>query len=172
MMLPATASMTVMLLTVAYYALRRQTDHNYFVNVPIPVNGSYFDFIIVGGGTAGCILAHRLSTRLNASILMLEAGGPQSVITDMIGNTQYLIGGEFDWNYHVQQQHYAGLAYPNFTISRGLSYCVCELNIGYRCNVFCFILQAKFLVVRQQLNGASIIAAIRMIMVIGHSVMV
>ncbi|KAH7646845.1 glucose dehydrogenase-like protein [Dermatophagoides farinae] len=118
-MLPATASMTVMLLTVAYYALRRQTDHNYFVNVPIPVNGSYFDFIIVGGGTAGCILAHRLSTRLNASILMLEAGGPQSVITDMIGNTQYLIGGEFDWNYHVQQQHYAGLAYPNFTISRG-----------------------------------------------------
>lgn len=120
MFLPATASMTVMLLTVSYYALRRQTDHNRFVNGPMPANESYFDFIIVGGGTTGCILANRLSTTLNVSVLMLEAGGPQSVITDMIGNTQYLIGGEFDWNYRVQPQRYAGLAYPNFTITRGL----------------------------------------------------
>lgn len=113
------ASMTIMLLSVAYYALQRQMDHNYFAKNASPINGTIFDFIIVGGGTTGCILSNRLSLKLNATVLLLEAGGPQSVITDMIGNTQYLIGGEFDWNYNVQRQRFAGQAYPEFSISRG-----------------------------------------------------
>lgn len=117
----ASASMTIMLLSLAYYALQRQMDHNYFARNPLPINGSIFDFIIAGGGTTGCILANRLSMELNATVLLLEAGGPQSVITDMIGNTQYLIGGEFDWNYNVQPQRFAGQAYPEFSISRGIN---------------------------------------------------
>ena len=34
-----------------------------------------FDYVIVGGGTAGCVLASRLSMASDASVLMLEAGG-------------------------------------------------------------------------------------------------
>ncbi|KAJ5185410.1 Glucose-methanol-choline oxidoreductase [Penicillium cf. griseofulvum] len=38
------------------------------------VAGKTFDYIIVGGGTAGCLIAHRLSASPNVSILVLDKG--------------------------------------------------------------------------------------------------
>src|ERR1700728_4552288 len=35
-----------------------------------------FDYVIVGAGSAGCVLANRLSADPDAQILLIEAGGP------------------------------------------------------------------------------------------------
>jgi len=113
-------SLTVQLITVSIITLQRQIAHNNYAKEPDPANGTTYDYIVVGAGTAGCIVAARLAENSSVNVLLLEAGGPQSVITDMPGNTLFLVGGEFDWNYNVVPQTYAGLAYPNFFISRGI----------------------------------------------------
>jgi choline dehydrogenase len=62
-----------------------------------------FDYIIVGGGSAGCALANRLSADPSTSVLVLEAGRPDwiwdlfihmpAALTMVIGNRFY------DWRY-------------------------------------------------------------------------
>jgi ribulose 1,5-bisphosphate synthetase/thiazole synthase len=44
-----------------------------------------YDYIVVGAGSAGCVVAARLAENLNTTVLLLEAGGPEKLINDMPG---------------------------------------------------------------------------------------
>lgn len=66
---------------------------------------SHHDYVIVGGGTAGCVLAARLSERDGARVLLLEAGGPPNL--DLLTVPQAwpaLMRTEVDWCYATVPQ--------------------------------------------------------------------
>ena len=65
------------------------------------IGGSY-DFVICGGGTAGCVLARRLCDT-GASVLLLEAGGSDRVPA-VLDTTLWMsnIGSERDWGHSAE----------------------------------------------------------------------
>lgn len=68
-----------------------------------------YDYMIVGGGSAGCVLAHRLSADAKVRVLLLEAG-PQDkhpYIHMPIGFAK-LTAGPFQWGYRSVPQPHAG----------------------------------------------------------------
>jgi choline dehydrogenase len=68
-----------------------------------------YDYVIVGAGSAGCVLANRLSKDRAARVLLLEAGGPdrQKEIHIPVAFPK-LFKTALDWNYQTQPQPHLG----------------------------------------------------------------
>ncbi|MFD5074893.1 GMC family oxidoreductase [Streptomyces sp. NPDC058371] len=65
-----------------------------------------YDYVIVGGGTAGCVLAARLTEDRDCRVCVIE-GGPSDVGDDRIlrlRNWINLLGSEFDYGYTTVEQ--------------------------------------------------------------------
>ncbi|XP_045535770.1 glucose dehydrogenase [FAD, quinone]-like [Papilio machaon] len=62
-------------------------------------DGDKFNFIIVGAGSAGCVVANRLSEVKTWKVLLIEAGGDPPIESYVPQYDQRLFGTEFDWQY-------------------------------------------------------------------------
>jgi choline dehydrogenase len=92
------------------------------VETPAPL----YDYVIVGAGTAGCVLANRLTEDANVSVLLLEAGGRDNYhwIHIPIGYLYCINNPRTDWMYRTRAEpglNGRSLLYPRGRVLGGSS---------------------------------------------------
>jgi choline dehydrogenase len=63
-----------------------------------------YDSIIVGAGSAGCVLAHRLSADAGRKVLLLEAGRQAPLASDIPSDWSTMFNTRVDWGYYTEPQ--------------------------------------------------------------------
>ncbi|KAJ8931335.1 hypothetical protein NQ314_015743 [Rhamnusium bicolor] len=72
-----------------------------------------YDFIVVGGGSAGAVVASRLSEIPQWKVLLLEAGPDENEISDVPSLAAYLQLSKLDWSYKTEYTGRACLGMKN-----------------------------------------------------------
>jgi len=85
-----------------------------------------FDYIIIGAGTAGCVLANRLSRPKGANVLLIEAGGKDDYVWVHIpvGYLYCIDNPRTDWRYRTDREpglNGRHLIYPRGKVLGGCS---------------------------------------------------
>jgi len=89
----------------AIFVFRQLNQEETFIPLSKKVNKTY-DYVIVGAGSAGCVLANRLTENKHVTVLLLEAGPDDRKFpnTSVPGFAEYQYHTEVDWEYFTEPQ--------------------------------------------------------------------
>lgn len=84
-----------------------------------PVNYGDYDFIVIGSGAGGSVVASRLSEIKDFNVLLLEAGEHENNFTDIPYTYFYLAKSPYNWGYLTVPQENAclGTLFSYFVIN-------------------------------------------------------
>lgn len=66
-----------------------------------------YDFIVIGGGSAGCVVTNRLSENPDWSVLLLEAGKEENFLTDIPLMAAFQSSTGYNWGYKTERMENA-----------------------------------------------------------------
>ncbi|GFT23855.1 glucose dehydrogenase [Nephila pilipes] len=76
-----------------------------------------YDYVIVGGGSAGSVVAARLAEKECVSVLLLEAGIPSPKSSDIPAAARSFIKTDIDWDYLTVPQEHTGNGLINNSVA-------------------------------------------------------
>jgi choline dehydrogenase-like flavoprotein len=75
-----------------------------------------YDYIVIGAGAAGSVVAARLTEHAEIKVLVVEAGSGETVVSDMPSMAKNLWGSEMDWSFPLSPQTRSLKGYNGNTI--------------------------------------------------------
>jgi choline dehydrogenase len=89
------------------------------LGLPALAQDAPFDFVVVGAGSSGCVLANRLSADPRVRVLLLEAGPSGETDPQVLtpGRWVSLMGSAYDWGYRTEAE--GGLGGRSILFPRG-----------------------------------------------------
>ncbi|GAB1864823.1 Glucose dehydrogenase [acceptor] [Camponotus japonicus] len=111
------ASAKVFLTTLGLLIITKRPDivdkENRVQSVPTIQLLAEYDYVIIGGGSAGAVLANRLSEDKDRTVLLLEAGDDEEVLSDVPNNFGIFFNTASDWNFKTESSSNYCLAMNN-----------------------------------------------------------